>query len=88
MSTTSTHSPKPLSWKQADDSVYVATRDGEYAGFVESEDTAHVAYDNHGTDLGSFDTLGDARRALEGSPRRSTRSIRRTLRRHLSRVRS
>ena len=88
MSSTTTYSPMPLSWKQADDNVYVATRGGEYAGFVESDSTAHVAYDNHGVNLGSFASLVDARQALEGTPRRSMRSIRQTLRRHLSRVRA
>lgn len=88
MSSTTTHSPLPLSWKQADANVYVATRDGEFAGFVELAGAKHVAHDSHGADLGAFTTLGDARRALEGSPRRSVRSIRRTLRRHLSGARS
>ena len=86
MSSTSTHPPKPLTWKQAADNVHVATRDGEFAGFVESDGTAYVVHDNHGADLGSFPSLPDARRALDGSPRRTNRSIRQTLRRHLSRV--
>ncbi|WP_307361437.1 hypothetical protein [Microbacterium murale] len=83
-----THSQAPLSWKQADDNVHVATRDGEFAGFVEFAGTAHVVHDSHGNELGAFATLSDARRALDGSPRRATRSIRQTLRRHLSRARS
>ncbi|MGM7667960.1 hypothetical protein [Microbacterium sp. A93] len=88
MSSTSTHSPLPLNWKQADDNVYVATREGEFAGFVEREGATHLVHDNHGTDLGSFSTLADARSALECPPRRRTRSIRQTLRRHLTRARS
>lgn len=88
MTSTSIHSPTPLSWKQADDNVHVATRDGEFAGFVEFDGTRHLTHDSHGTELGAFVTLADARRALDGKPRRNSRSIRRTLRRHLSRARS
>lgn len=87
MSTT-THPPAPLNWKQADDDVYVATRDGEFAGFVELDVDVHVARDNHGTELGSFATLADARRALEGSTQRRPRAFVQTLRAHLRRTRS
>lgn len=88
MSSTTTHSHAPLSWKQADDHVHVATRDGEFAGFVEFDGVKHLTHDSHGNNLGAFATLADARRALDGSARRATRSIRQTLRRHLSRARS
>lgn len=88
MSSTTTHSHAPLTWKQADDFVHVATRNGEFAGFVEFDGAQHLTRDNHGNNLGAFATLADARRALDGSPRRPTRSIRQTLRRHLSRARS
>lgn len=80
MSTTTTYPPKSLTWKQADDHVHVATRDGEFAGFVEIDDDGHVVRDSHGTELGSFATLADARRALEGSTQRRTRSFAQTLR--------
>jgi hypothetical protein len=88
MSSTSTHSHAPLTWKQADDFVHVATRDGEFAGFVEFDGTTYIVHDNHGNELGSFASSSDARRALDGPQRRTARSIRQTLRRHLSRVRS
>lgn len=88
MSSTSIHPPIPLTWKQADDNVHVATRDGEFAGFIESNGTAHVVHDSHGTTLGTFVTLTEARRALAGSPHRNTDSIRQALRRRLRRVRS
>lgn len=88
MSNTTIHPPAPLTWKQADDDVHVATRDGEFAGFVEVYGRAHVVRDNHGTELGSFRTLVDARRALEGTSGRRPRSFRQTLRRHLSRAKS
>ncbi len=88
MSSTSIYPTTALTWKQADDNVHVATRDGEFAGFVEADGTEYVVRDSHGTDRGTFPTLAEARCALDGSPRRSTRSIRQTLRRHLSRVRA
>ncbi|MGO2518549.1 MAG: hypothetical protein ACTH8F_00350 [Microbacterium sp.] len=88
MSTTSTYPPTALTWKQADDNVHVATRDGEFAGFIEADGTKYVVHDSHGSDLGTFSTLVEARRGLDGSPRRTTRSIRQTLGRHLSRARA
>ncbi|MEV4736332.1 MULTISPECIES: hypothetical protein [unclassified Microbacterium] len=57
----------PLTWKQADIDVHVATRAGEFAGFVEFDGTAHLAHDHRGVELGVFETLDDARRALEGA---------------------
>ncbi|WP_300266787.1 hypothetical protein [Microbacterium sp.] len=88
MSSTPTFTSTALTWKQADDNVHVATRDGEFAGFVEASGAALLARDNHGTALGSFSSLPEARRALERSPRRATRSIGLALRRRLSRARS
>lgn len=87
MSSTFIHSSTALTWKQADDHVHVATRDGEFAGFVEADGTEFVVRDSQGGDRGTFPTLPEARRALDGTPRRTTRSIRQTLRRHLSRAR-
>jgi hypothetical protein len=57
---------RPLAWKQAAEDVHVATLNGEFAGFVEVQDGRHIVRDNHGKDLGSFETLADARLALEG----------------------
>lgn len=65
MSTTTFSPSDPLTWKQADTDVHVATRAGEFAGFVEFDGTTHLARDQRGTDLGSFDSLDDARDALE-----------------------
>lgn len=64
MSTTTIPPSDPLTWKQADVDVHVATRAGEFAGFVEFDGTSHLLRDERGTDLGSFDTLDAARRAL------------------------
>lgn len=62
-----------MTWKQADTDVHVATRDGEFAGFVEFDGTAHLVRDNHGAELGVFDTLDDAFRALEDAVRSERR---------------
>lgn len=65
-----------ITWKQADHDVYVATRDGEYAGFVAVDGMTHVLHDRHSRRLGSYPSLSAARSALEsaGAP-----SERRTL---------
>jgi len=78
----------PLNWKQADDDVHVATRDGEFAGFVEFDGRAHLVRDNHGIDLGAFPSLSDARHALEGAGRPARHPLRLALRRSLRRVRA
>lgn len=68
MSTTTTiHPSDPLTWKQADTDVHVATRGGEFAGFVEFDGAAHVVRDSQGADLGAFDDLDQARAALEST---------------------
>ncbi|OZB82124.1 hypothetical protein [Microbacterium sp. 13-71-7] len=77
-----------ITWKQADHDVYVATRDGEYAGFVAVDGASHVLHDRHSRRLGSYPSLSAARSALEsfGAPasaaphrsRRPARSRRRT----------
>ncbi len=68
MSNTTTFRPSdPLTWKQADADVHVATRGGEFAGFVEFDGTAFVVRDHHGADLGAFPSRDDAFRALDDS---------------------
>ncbi|MBT2484572.1 MULTISPECIES: hypothetical protein [unclassified Microbacterium] len=84
----------PLTWKQADSDVHVATRDGEFAGFVEIDGAAHAVRDNHGADLGTYDSLEEARLALESAhaPERRALSlpfrVPRTLRRRPRRARA
>ncbi|KQZ23385.1 hypothetical protein [Microbacterium sp. Root553] len=84
----------PLTWKQADTDVHVATRAGEFAGFVEFDGTAYLARDNRGIDLGSFVSLDDARDALDGQipvevrPWSFTVSLPRALRRRPRRARA
>lgn len=77
----------PLSWKQADADVHVATRAGEFAGFVEFDGTVHLVRDQRGADLGSFESLDDARIALEDAhePERRAFSFPLTLPRALRR---
>lgn len=75
MSTTTFPPSDPLTWKQADTDVHVATRAGEFAGFVEFDGRTHVVRDNHGTDLGAFSCLDDAFRALEAAHEPVTRDL-------------
>lgn len=86
MSITTIH--PTLTWKQADDHVHVATRDGEFAGFVEFDGTAHLVHDHHGTELGAHPTLADARRVLEDAVRGGRRPLRFAPRRSRSRARA
>jgi hypothetical protein len=94
MSMTTIPPSDPLSWKQADVDVHVATRDGEFAGFVEFDGSIHLVRDQHGTHLGSFPTLDDARLALEAAHEPAVRtsgfplSLPRALRRRPRRVRA
>jgi hypothetical protein len=76
--TTTTFPPSdPLTWKQADTDVHVATRDGEFAGFVEFDGAAHLVRDARGVDIGRFVRFDDARNALEtvGEPTRRVRGF-------------
>lgn len=79
MSSTSIHISDTLTWKQADDDVHVATREGEFAGFIEFDGAIHLVHDGRGSTVGTFATLGDARVALEtaiGPVRRGRRASR------------
>ena len=95
MSMTTFPPSDPLTWKQADADVHVATRDGEFAGFVEFDGSAHLVRDERGTDLGSFETLDDAQGALEDThhsraprSRRMPLTLPRAFRRGLRRARA
>lgn len=92
MSTTTVPPSDPLTWKQADVDVHVATRGGEFAGFVEFDGAAHVLRDERGTELGSFDALDDAFRALaeaqQPAPGAALGSTPRAWRRRLRRARA
>lgn len=94
MSTTTIPPYDPLTWKQADVDVHVATRDGEFAGFVEFDGDSHLVRDHRGADIGSFDSLDAAFRALEDaqepgpSASRFPLSVPRALRRRPRRARA
>ena len=94
MSTTTSPPSDPLTWKQADTDVHVATRAGEFAGFVEFDGSTHLAHDQRGAELGAFDTLVDAQRALErthapaDAPLSVTFTVPRILRRRPRRARA
>lgn len=69
MSITNIAPTEALEWKQAADDVFVATRDGEFAGYVAVQSENHITFDNTGRELGTFTELGDARRALTAPTR-------------------
>lgn len=54
-----------LDWRQADDEVVVATRRGEFAGFVTLAGVRYEAHDRLARILGSFSDPFEARDALE-----------------------
>ena len=77
-----------LSWKQADDDVHVATRDGEFAGFVEFDGSAHLGRDRHGNILGTYASFADAQEAVARALTAPVRTSRLTLLRRLRRARA
>jgi len=56
-----------VDWRQADHEVFVATRVGEYAGFVDVTPDGARAQSARGGDLGLHDSLAAARAAVEAS---------------------
>ena len=56
--------PDALTWAQADDDVHVATRSGEYAGFIAAIGDLFEAHGARGEDLGSHATPTLARIAV------------------------
>ena len=79
--------PAELAWQQADDDVFVATSQGEFAGFVTIDNSIHVVHDNHSRRIGSYPTLAAARQALVDATRPPSRSRERLRRRILERRR-
>ncbi len=59
---------RPVDWRQADDDVFVATRAGEYAGFVHGTLRGYAAQSATGADLGVFATLSEAQDAVADRP--------------------
>lgn len=62
-----TFSAPALAWQQADDGVFVATLNGEYAGFVAANADGYDAHTGRGLDLGAHATAGGAASALADS---------------------
>ncbi|UNK70552.1 hypothetical protein [Microbacterium sp. H1-D42] len=79
--------PAELAWQQADDDVFVATSQGEFAGFVTVDNSTHVVHDRHSRRIGSYPTLAAARQALVDATRPPSRGRERLRRRILSRRR-
>lgn len=77
----------PLAWRQADEDVFVATNNGEFAGFVAVEHNDHVVHDNHSRRIGSYPTLAAARQALVDATRPPSQRRERLRRRILARRR-
>ena len=54
-----------MHWRQAADDVYVASIDGEFAGFVAAEGVRFLAHDAHSRLFATTDALDDARRLID-----------------------
>lgn len=79
--------PARPTWARVDTDFYVASRDGEFVGYVDrAADGTYIAFDGRSTPVGRYDDLRDAQRAAEGvtSPaqarkrRRVTRALQKT----------
>lgn len=56
-------------WTAVEDGFFVASRDGEYLGYVERTADGHIiGFDGRSTPVGRYDDLPEAQRAVEGSP--------------------
>ncbi|MGM1016956.1 MAG: hypothetical protein ACQEW8_05395 [Actinomycetota bacterium] len=62
-----------LVWKQADHDVHVATRNGEFAGFITVDEPQYLVHDARSTPLGTYFDLDEARAVLEGRGERHAR---------------
>lgn len=58
------HAAPHLTWRQADDDLFVATLDGEYAGFVGRIAGGFEAHSGRGGHLGTHALPADAAAAL------------------------
>lgn len=64
-------------WLQADDDVFVATHEGEYAGFIAIAPAAgYFAHGSRGERLGRFRTRALAQDAVQHARRRSRPNLR------------
>ena len=54
-------------WAKVSDGLFVASRTGEYVGYVESTAAGHfVGFDFRSTPVGRYSTLAEAQRAVTG----------------------
>lgn len=55
----------PVDWREVEPGFHIASRGGEFAGFVEvTSDGSHVAFDEFSTPIGRFPDLRAARSSL------------------------
>jgi hypothetical protein len=70
-----------LTWRRVESHLHVASRDGEFAGFVEENaDGTFVAFDQLSTPVGRYTTLARAQHALTTTAPVRDRRRRRALR--------
>lgn len=62
----------PLTWSSPEAKLWVASREGDFAGFVEFTDNHYDATDARGGQLASCGTLGQAQDLVEQSMRRAS----------------
>lgn len=67
--------PSPLSWRQADLDVYVATAGSDYAGFVGAATSGYEAQGPLGENLGIHTSVDKAQAAVDGHRVRGTDSV-------------
>ena len=67
--------PSPLSWRQADLDVYVATAGSDYAGFVGAATSGYEAQGPLGENLGVHASVDAAQAAVDGHRVRVTDSV-------------
>ncbi|MDR6690900.1 hypothetical protein J2X55_001799 [Microbacterium sp. 1154] len=67
--------PSPLSWRQADLDVYVATAGSDYAGFVGAGTSGFEAQGPLGENLGVHTSVDAAQAAVDGHRVRATTTV-------------
>jgi hypothetical protein len=58
-----------VSWAPVEDGFHVGSRSGEFVGYAEQTPDGHfVGFDGRSTPVGRYETLDEARRAVEEVP--------------------
>lgn len=68
----SVNAPGPLMWLSPEAKLWVASRDGDFAGFVEFTDGHYSVTDARGATIASCGTLSQAQDVVELSMRRAS----------------